>query len=561
MTRGRGAAQPFPARRAATMGAVLLLCMAAIGVRLGFVQVVRADVYADQAREQRVRKIELPARRGTIYDRTGGELAVSVPARTVYANPKFVTDPVRTAAALAPLLKRDARSIERDLRKDSGFVYLARRIGIVTSEKIAKLNLPGVGALSEPRRLYPGKSLAANVLGFIGTDQKGLAGLEYAYQELLGGRAGYRILEQDPQGRRIPQGDFMEIPPVAGSDVMLTIHPDIQMSAERALAAAVETSGAKGGMVVALDPRTGEILAMVSNPSFDANHIQDVDVATTRNRVVTDAFEPGSVSKIVGAAAALNEGIVSPSTKLYVPGALRIGDKTFVDDRTPPGSYDTRYILSHSSNLGAILLAQMVGAERLEDYMGRLGYGRGTGLGFPGESAGNLPAMGRWSTALPTMALGQSLAVTELQIAQVYAMIANEGVSVQPRLIANWIDPEGKRHVPDAARARRVLPPDTARTLRSMLKSTITEGTGQLAAVPHYEVAGKTGTARKLVEGLGYQGHMSSFVGMLPANAPRLVIGVVLDDPVPIEGGLVAAPVFSQVAKDAVHILRMQPTS
>lgn len=563
MTRARSVRyeQPIPVRRAAAMGAVLLLAMAAIGVRLGYVQVVRAETYASQARQQTLRKIELPARRGTIYDRTGGELAVSVPARTVYANPRFVVDPARVAATLAPLLRRDAVEIDRDLRKDSGFVYLARRIGLVTADKVQELGLPGVGVLSEPRRLYPGKSLAANVVGFIGTEQTGLSGLEYAYQDLLAGRPGFRILEQDPVGRRIPQGEFTEVPPVAGSDVALTLHPDIQTSAERAMAAAVERTGAEGGMLVALDPRSGEILAMVSNPTFDANDIENVDDLKTRNRVVTDAFEPGSVSKIVAAAAALNEGVVTPETVVAVPASLHIGDTTFEDEHNPGGPMTLRQILAKSANLGTMRLAQMLGREKLFDYMQRLGYGRGTGLGFPGESAGNLPPIGRWSTALPTMAIGQSLAATELQIAQIYAMIANEGVSVEPRLVDGWTDPQGRRHEPQAPRTRRVLPPDVASTLREMLKSTVTEGTGKLAAVPHYEVAGKTGTARKAVEGVGYRGYMSSFVGMIPADDPQLVIGVVLDNPSPIEGGLSAAPVFSAVAGDAVHILRIPPSA
>ena len=247
--------------------------------------------------------------------------------------------------------------------------------------------------------------------------------------------------------------------------------------------------------------------------------------------------------------------------KFFVPSALRVGDKTFTDDRTPTGSYDLRWVISRSSNPGTIRVAQMVGADRLEGYMGRLGYGRGTGLGFPGESAGNLPPIGRWSTALPTMAIGQSLSVTALQIVQIYSMVANDGVVVEPRLVSGWIDPEGEAHNPEAARKRRVLPVDVARDLRSILETVVAEGTGKQAAVPGYRVAGKTGTARKSVEGIGYQGHMASFIGMLPANDPKIVIGIVLDDSFPIEGGLAAAPVFSEVAKDAMHILRVQPGS
>lgn len=548
-----------PVRRAAIMGAALLLTFSAMGVRLGYVQVVHAGSYAAQAKAQHVRKIDLPARRGTIFDRKGGELAVSVPARTIYANPKLIADPRLVASKIAKLLAREEASVEADLRKETGFVYLARRIGIVTADKIAEMNLPGIGILEEARRLYPGKTLASNVVGLIGTDQVGLGGLEYAYDSLLGGKPGHRVLEADPQGRRIPQGLFSEVRPVAGSDLLLTIDPDVQMSAERAVAQAVEETGAKAGMAVAISPKTGEIIAMASAPTFDPNDPETATEEATRNRPVTDSFEPGSVSKVVTAAAALDSGVVDEKTAIYVPSWLKIGDKTFLDERTPPGSYDLGWILSHSSNLGTIRTAQMVGAQRLEDYMGRLGYGRGTGLGFPGESAGNLPDIDRWSTALPTMAIGQSLSVTQLQLAQIYAMIANDGVMIEPRLVSGWIDPEGDTHRPDEARQRRVLPPDVASQLRKMLVRTVTEGSGKLAAVPHHEVAGKTGTARRAVEGIGYSGHIASFVGMFPASDPELVIAVTLNNPVPIEGGLVAAPVFSKIATDAAQILRIRP--
>ncbi len=553
--------RPLPVRRAAALCVVLLLCLTGIGVRLGYVQGVRAEEYSKTARQQRVRKIELPARRGTIFDRTGGELAVSIPARTIYANPKLISDPALSARTLAPLLLRDARAIEGDLRKDTGFVYLARRIGTTTAEKIKKLAIPGLGVLDESRRLYPGGELASNVVGFIGTDQQGLAGLEYGYEKLLAGEAGYKILEQDPRGRRIPQGVFSEVSPVPGSDMTLTIHPDIQSSAELALKKAVELTKAKGGMLTAIDPHTGEILAMVSNPTFDPNKIDEIDHGVTRNKVVSDAYEPGSINKIVMASAALNERVIKPGEKMFVPETLRVGDHTFTDEHNPGGSFDLRGILATSSNLGTIRIAQMLGRDTLESYFHRFGYGKTTGLGFPGEIKGNVPPIGRWATALPTMAIGQSLTITPLQIAQAYAMIANDGVLVEPRLVSSWVDPQGKEHRPDATRKRRVLPADVAITVRDMLRSVVTEGTGKLAAVPGYEVAGKTGTARRAVEGVGYSGYFASFVGMVPAKRPEIVIGVALDNPVPIEGGLAAAPVFAEVGKDAVRILRMHPRS
>ena len=549
------------------MGAALLLCLAGIGLRLGYVQGVRAESYTQEARAQRVRKIELPASRGSILDRTGGQLAVSVPARTIYANPRMLTgskaamSPAAAAEAIAPVLKRGVSDIEQLLRKDTGFVYLARRVGIVTADKVKKLKIPGVGILDEAMRLYPGDALAANVVGFIGTDQRGLAGIEYAYDQLLSGHSGYRILEQDPAGRRIPQGMFTQVDPVSGSNIMLTIDPDIELSAERALAQALETTKAESGTVVAMDPRSGEILAMASAPSFDPNDISTVDENVTRNRVVTDPYEPGSINKVAMAAASLDLGIMKPGQSMWVPETVRIGDHTFTDEHNSAGSYDLRKILAKSSNIGSILLAEKVGAAKMQDYFAKFGYGRSTGLGFPGESKGSVPSTSLYATSLPTMAIGQGLSVTPLQVAEVYAMLANDGVAIEPRLMSGWVDPEGHKHMAPEPRARRVLPADTASELRQMLKAVVTDGTAKAAAVPGYQVAGKTGTARRAVPGQGYEGYFGSFIGMIPADAPQLVIGVALNNPSPKEGGLSAAPVFAQVAKDAVRILRIDPGS
>jgi cell division protein FtsI (penicillin-binding protein 3) len=545
-------------RRAGTLGAALLLCLVLIGVRLTYVQAVRSEQYTEEARRQHVRKIDLPARRGAIYDRNGGELAVSIPARTVYANPKHVSDPAASARTLSPLIGRSAAEIEVDLRKDRPFVYLARRIGVVTTRKISALRLAGIGVLDEPRRLYPGGTLAAGLIGFIGTDQHGLAGVEYGYEQLLGGRAGYRVLEQDPRGRRIPHGRFAEVPPQPGSDLILTIEPDIQLAAEQALESAIKRTNAKGAMLVALDPRSGEILAMANSPSFDPNLLGSIDPATTRNKVVTDGFEPGSVNKIITAAAVLNEKLFGPGESIWVPSQVKIGDKVF-KEKLGARSLDLRGILAQSSNLGTIRLAQKLSPARLESYFHRFGFGRGTGLGFPGESAGNLPPTKRWSTSLPTMAIGQGISVTAMQLAQVYGTIANDGVLVDPRLVSSWIDPAGKSHVLQQPRKRRIIPAEVAETLRDMLGSVVTGGTGGQAAIPGFTVSGKTGTASKLVEGVGYRGYTASFYGMFPARAPELVIGVVLDDPHPNEGGLAAAPVFAEVGKEASRILRIRP--
>ncbi|MGH2760511.1 MAG: peptidoglycan D,D-transpeptidase FtsI family protein [Actinomycetota bacterium] len=546
-------------RRAGTLGAALLICLFLVGVRLTYVQAVRSEQYAEEGRRQRIRKIELPARRGAIYDRLGSELAVSIPARTVYANPRHVKDPAQTARALAPLLGRSAAALENDLRKDRSFVYLARRIGVVSTRKVTALRLSGIGVLDEPRRLYPGGSLAAGVLGFIGTDQRGLAGLEYGYEELLRGTPGHRILEQDPQGRRIPQGTFAEVSPEPGSDLVLTLHADLQFTAEDSLKRAIERTHANGGTVVAMDPRSGEILAMVSLPTYDPNRIGDIDPSTTKNRVVTDAFEPGSVNKVIAASAVLNEKLFGAQQQMWIPAQMKIGDKVFTEKRGSR-SLDLRGILAQSSNLGSIRLAQMLGSSRLGTYFHRFGYGRGTGLGFPGESAGNLPATERWVTSLPTMAIGQGLSVTPLQLAQVYATLANDGLLVDPRLVSGWVDARGEMHPAQEPRRRRIISSEVAASVRDMLTAVVStaEGTGVAARIPGASVAGKTGTASRLIEGVGYRGYMASFFGMFPAEAPELVIGVVLDNPVPSEGGLAAAPVFAEVGAEAVRILRIR---
>jgi cell division protein FtsI (penicillin-binding protein 3) len=522
------------------------------------VQGVRSNQYVEAARRQRLRRIDLPAPRGAIYDRRGGELAISVPARTVYANPRQVTDALSEAKALAPLLGRPEWSVANELKRSNGFVYLARRTGVQTGSRISSLRLPGVGVLDEARRLYPAQQLGANVVGFIGTDQRGLSGVEYAYQELLGGKAGFRVLEQDPLGRRIPQGVYNEVPPVPGSDLVLTIDPDIELAAERALEQASKATHANGGMVVVLDPRSGEILAMASSPSFDPNAIGSIDPAATRHRAVNDAFEPGSINKVVVASAVLQEGIMRPSDQIWVPSQIKIGDQTFLE-KEGARSVDLRAILAQSSNLGAILLAEKTGPRKLNEYFRRFGYGRVTGLDFPGETAGVLPSLQRWSTSLPTMAIGQGLSVSLLQVAQVYSTLANDGVAIEPRLVSGWVDPSGTFHRPAASLQRRVVNAQTAHTMRDLLRSVVSaEGTGPLAAVSGFQIAGKTGTALKPVAG-GYDGYMSSFVGMLPAAAPQLVIAVTLDNPTPSYGGLAAAPVFSQIATQAVRILHIAP--
>lgn len=550
-----------PRRRASFLLLVILLGMVGMGARLSLVQGLRASEYSALARQQRVRKIDLPAIRGAIYDRAGREMAMSVPARTVYANPRQIVDPESTARTLAPLIGVSADAIAAQLRKPRGFVYLARRIDVERADKVDGLRLPGVGTLDEHRRTYPGGLLGANVLGFVGTDATGLAGLEASYEALLRGKPGFRVLEQDPTGRPIPQGLSSELPPIAGSDLVLTIDRDIQFAAEQSLRRAVDDYSAKGGSVVVVRVKTGEILAMANAPTFDPNDIAGIDLLETRNRAVTDAYEPGSVNKVVTASAALEEGVARPESPYSVPAVIGVAGARF-SDAHGHATKTMRFedIIAQSSNVGTIKVALQLGAKRLEDYLERFGYGRSTALGYPGESTGILPSATRWNTSLPTMAIGQGVSVTALQLVRVYAAVANGGVSVEPKLVDGWVDPDGTLHKAPASRTWRVVSEQTAATMRAILTRVVTDGTGKLAQVPGYATAGKTGTAQKPGPHGGYQGYMASFFGFLPAAAPELAIGVTLDDPRPYWGGVAAAPVFREVGLQSVRILRIPPT-
>lgn len=553
----------MPRRRVSAMLAVLLLSLVGITVRLSYVQGVRADEFSAKARAQRLREIPLPARRGAIYDRNGRELAISVPARTIYANPKQIHDPVKASRAIAPLLQVDEKTLEKNLGdKSRGFVYLARAIDVAVAKKVLDLKIVGVNSLEESRRTYPGGALASNVLGFVGVDGKGLSGLEFTYDKLLGGRPGHRTIEQDPQGRRIPQGVFVEKAPIPGSDLVLGIDRDIQFAAEQALNKQVEANDAKGGSVVVLDPATGELLAIANSPTFDPVDRSNLKPGEMRNRAVTDVYEPGSVSKVVTASAALEEGVVTKDTKYLVPATMRLGGRVFSDSHGHPTETMTfADIIAESSNVGTIKVAQQLGAERLTKYMRKFGYGKATGLGFPGEGAGVVPSASRWGTSLPTMAIGQGVSATAVQLSRVFGTVANDGVSMEPTLVSGWVDPDGGLHQSSESRAERVVSSTTASTMREILTKVTTDGTGTKAQIAGYQVAGKTGTAQKVRPGGGYAGYMSSFYGFLPSNAPRVVIGVVLDDPASYYGGVVAAPVFREVAMTAIRVMRISPTA
>ena len=552
-----------PKRRIVALLVVIALAFVAVVARLTYVQAVHADRYAAFGESQRVRTIALPAARGAIFDRRGRELALTVRQPTVWANPKLVTDPLRAAEALAPVLGEQPERLQEQLTRDASFVYLARKIPEDVAAKVEALHLDGVFLLAggEPQRFLPSGPLATSVIGHVGTDNQGLSGLEMRFEEQLAGRPGRLVVERDPSGLRIPGGVRQHIPSVRGDDVVLTLDRALQYETERALSAQIASARAKGGMAIVMESTTGEILAMANLVAGDDG---DPPVAATGNRAVASVFEPGSVNKMITIAGALEEGVVAPQDSLVVPPSIKVGSHVFGEhDPHPTERWSITEIVANSSNVGSIMIGHKLGKERLDKYLRAFGFGERTALAFPGESRGLLLDPKDWyTTSMGTVPIGQGVAVTAVQMLAAYNTIANGGVYVAPKLVKATIDRDGRRHPTDPASTRRVVSLDTAREMTKMLSEVVRVGTGKLAAIEGYTVAGKTGTARKPDEKVrGYKAgaYVSSFAGFLPAERPALSAIVILDEPTPIFGGLVAAPVFSKISNYALRDLRIPP--
>lgn len=558
-------------RRLSLMLAGYLAFTLLISWRLVDIQVLQAEQYRGLAERQTHREIELPARRGRLYARGGEPLAMSLEAATVYANPRVYQrndiDPSWVAATLAPLVDRPLMEVMAALTKDTGFSYVARQIPREVGEQIAELNLPGIDILSEPRRVYPSDGLAAQTIGFAGIDNNGLSGLESQYESILAGSPGRMFLERAPSGLTIDLGTREVEPPSAGTDLLLTLDREIQHATERALADAVEQHGAIGGSAVVLDAQTGEILAMASAPTYDPERIEDSDEYARRNRVVTDVFEPGSVNKVITAAAALEAGLVRPDEVFTVPSTFPVAGKRFKDSSPHPTKQMTfAQIMEESSNVGTIQVALRLGEKRLYSALRDFGYGERTGLGFPGESAGLLWPTDQWSgTSLPTISIGQGVSATLLQVAQVFGVVATGGEWVEPLLVRGEVGPDGELRRPEIPKRRRVVSRETATQVAAMLAAVVDgeHGTGSRAAVPGYRVAGKTGTAQKpSATRRGYEAgkYIASFAGFAPVDHPRLVAAVMLDEPDTVYGGVAAAPVFSEIMSFALGHRRVPPS-
>jgi cell division protein FtsI (penicillin-binding protein 3) len=559
------------------LGVLFTMAWVGVGFRLVRVQGFESAEWVERGELQRVRHEDLDAPRGTIYDRDGVELAVSIDAVTVTVNPSELKDRAALARLLAPRVGVPRSLLrERFTKPGSQFAYVARRLEASQAREIRDLieekKIAGVYFETEAKRIYPAGELAAQVVGFVrDDDMEGLEGLEVKYNEVLAGVPGKQIVERDPYGNPIPQGEFIVDPARPGADLITTIDREIEYAVERILERALAETNAVSGTVVVLDATTGEVLAMATAPSFDPNAFSEASPTTFRNRAVADVYEPGSTLKVVTIAAALEEGVISARTALNVPGKLEIGDKEYTDvSHHKTQRMSVSEIVAQSSNVGTILIQDLIGNKRHHQYLSAFGLGRVASGDLPAEASGRLEHFSDWcdTTCGPSTAIGYRVDVTPLQMATVFAAIANDGVWVEPHVVREIISADGTRERYEPTE-RPVISESTARTMRRLLRGVVESGTGSLAAAPSYTVGGKTGTTEKFVPGKGYseEDRIASFIGIAPINDPRIVVAVVLDSPHGETedgsdlrfGGVSAAPVFAQVAEAALHRLGVPP--
>jgi cell division protein FtsI/penicillin-binding protein 2 len=551
--------------KAATNRRIVLLAamfVALLTVALGrafWLQGVNGDAYAAMAVRQHRETVVVPAARGTIFDRNGEPLAIGRQTTTVFANPQQVERPRDVALAIGRTLGLQPAEVHAQLvDRSRGFVYLARKAEPLSAERLEDIGLAGLGFFPEELRTYPQGPVAAQVLGFAGTDNKGLEGLERSLEKVLAGRPGSRTIVKDPTGRAL---DVVSTRPESpGKNVRLTLDHQIQANAEDVLKETVRRFGARSASAIVMDPYTGSVLAMAVAPGYNANRFPTTRADYRRNRAVTDTYEPGSTFKLVTIAAALEEGIVSPGTSFRLTSTIKVADRVIHEAHTgPTQDLTVRGIVERSSNVGTITIAQRIGEGRLADWIDRFGFGKATGIDFPGESAGFALPPGEWSgSTIGTVPIGHGIAVTPIQMARAYSAIANGGVLVAPHVV----DSVGGQAV-ERKRGKRVVSRAVSNQMLSMLRGVVIEGTGTQAAIPGYTVAGKTGTAAKIDSETGRYSssrYVASFVGLVPATKPRVVIMVMVDEPTgSIYGGDVAAPAFREIARFNLQHLEVPP--
>ena len=553
-------------RRLNLVFSLFIFLLSLLLIRVIYWQVARSYNLTLLAKKQHTAIIELQPRRGTIYDRNMRPLAVSLNLESVFANAREINDKRDAARKLAPALGLSEQFVYGRINRNKGFIWIKRKLSPVEAAKVKVLKIKGIEFLRESKRVYPNNSLASQIVGYAGTDNRGLEGLELKYDEYLRGSPGYRATFRDARRREIASFEYEYYPAVDGLDLLLTIDDIIQHIAERELDWAVKKFHPIGACIIVMDPKTGDILAMSSRPTFDLNNFQGAGAENRRNRAVTDMYEPGSIFKIVTASAALEENKVGLSDKFFCEnGAWNHGGGKILHDHTGHGWLTFREIIKKSSNIGTVKVALKLGGGNLYTYIRRFGFGDLTNIDLPGEVPGFIRPPSRWSgTSMYAIPMGQEVTVSPIQMACAMSVIANGGNLVKPRIIQSIQDKHGemiKEFQPAAV--REVLSEETAATMRDILSGVVADGTGKLAQVEGYDVAGKTGTSQKIENGtFSHSKFIASFVGFAPVRDPKIVVIVMLDQPHPqYFGGIVAAPVFSRVVKDTLRYLEIKPAN
>ncbi len=547
-----------PKNRLYCLAAILVLWTTAVGARLIKLQVLDYGVWQQRAQHQQQRTVEVPPPRGIIYDRNGHELAMSVKVDSWFAVPSEIPDHATTASLLAPIVGVPPAELLARMTASRSFCWVARKVDNETSARIRNLNLHGIYPLKEPKRFYPKRQLAAQVLGYVGLDDDGLGGIEHYFDEDLRGISGRMMISVDAHRARFGR---VERQPDPGQNVVLTVDEKIQWIAEREVELAMQETHAEAATIIVQNPHTGEILALANRPTFDPNLFNSVSPAQLKNRAVSDVYEPGSMFKTVTVSAALDEKVTTPEEKWDASQGFIVVGGARMRDAHHMGVLTTAEVLAHSSNVGAIKIGMRLGPDRLYKYIRAYGFGQATGIELPGESRGLVKPVKNWSnTSIGAMSIGQEVGITPVQAISAVSAIANDGMWNAPRIVAGVTPPnKGPQNIVfHPADSKRVISTLTAAQMKQLMEGVVLFGTGRKALLDGYTSAGKTGTAQKAnPNGGGYSGkYVASFVGFAPVNTPAITVAVIIDSAQGLhQGGQICAPVWARVAQQVLEYL------
>jgi len=544
---------------------LLFVGFGVIQFRLYKLQIIEHEKYSSLAREEQIRIVDVLPERGIIYDRNLKPLAINVVSYSLYASPRIISHPEKVAGKLAPLLGLEEDMILTALKKDRVFVWLKRKLPLEIKEKIEKLGLQGLGFIEEKRRFYPERELASHLLGWVGVDNQGLAGVEYYYEDQLRGEKGSVLLRRDALGHPIPFTQTVLKKIVPGKNIVLTIDARIQSIVEQEISRALRETGATSAEAIFMDPWSGEILALVNKPDYDPNNFWDYSSFERKNRAVQFLYEPGSTFKVVTSAALLEEGLIDPEERIYCSASIQFGNHTITDWKEFNRKMNFVEVVYNSSDVGIIKVAQRMDKSIFYRYIMNFGFGQKTGVDLPGEARGIVKPTEKWYlTDFPCISIGQGIAVTPLQLVVALSAAINDGHLLRPYVVKKILNLKGevigenKPHI-----IRKVISPETSKKLREILGKVVEEGTGKKSKVRGYSIGGKTGTAQiPSPENRGYleNRYIASFMGFAPVGNPRVAGIVVIKEPTGVYwGGEVAAPVFGNILSRILPLLGVLP--